>query len=108
MSQKKIALEIKFFKTRYSVDCQWFLGWSIPFFVLVDLYPFYCIKRVWIDQDVIDGPHCIYYLQILYKSDSKITIVKTNIVQWCAHGRYIAVAVVVGGHCHILPTNSLY
>ena len=24
------------------------------------------------------------------------------------HGRYIAVAVVVGGHCHILPTNSLY
>ena len=24
--------------------------------VLVDPYPFYFIKRVWIDQDVIDGP----------------------------------------------------
>ena len=29
------------------------------FVVLVDPYPFNAIKRVWIDQDVIDSPHCI-------------------------------------------------
>ena len=34
---------------KYRVDCQLRLGRSIPFFVLVDPYPFYCIKKVWID-----------------------------------------------------------
>ena len=35
----------------HSVDLQWRLGWSIPFFVLVDLYPFIGVKMVWIDQN---------------------------------------------------------
>ena len=42
----------------YSMDHQWSLGWSIPFSVLVDPYPFNAVKRVWIDPDVIDSPHC--------------------------------------------------
>ena len=37
--------------TQCSVDCQWCLGRSMPFFVLVDPYPFYCIKGEWIDQN---------------------------------------------------------
>ena len=52
----------------YSVDSQWCLGWSIPFYHFIGFIPFYCPKKVWInkndkkgwiDQDVIDGPHCI-------------------------------------------------
>ena len=40
----------------------------MPFFVSVDLYPFYCIKRVWIDQDVIDGPRymCLKAFSVLF------------------------------------------
>ena len=26
--------------------------------VLVNPYPFNAVKRVWIDQDIIDSPHC--------------------------------------------------
>ena len=48
---------------------QWPLGWSIPFFVLVNPYsiPFYCSNkgmdrpeqnRVWINQDVLNCSHC--------------------------------------------------
>ena len=48
------------YSTTYSVDRQWCLGPSIPFFVLVDPYPFNAIKMVWIDKDVIDSPNCTY------------------------------------------------
>ena len=50
------------------MDSQWCLGWSIPFYHFIGFIPFYCPKKVWInkndkkgwiDQDVIDGPHCI-------------------------------------------------
>ena len=53
----------------YSVDRQWRLGGFVPFFSFGQSIPFYSNKkvmdrleqkRVWIDQDIIDGPHCIY------------------------------------------------
>ena len=37
-------------------------SWSIhtlKYMILVD----YCPKRVWIDQDVIDGPHCSIFIE---------------------------------------------
>ena len=57
------------FQRNYSVDRQWGLGQSIPFFGLVDPYSFNAVKRVWIDQNkkgygstVIDSPHCNMYV----------------------------------------------
>ena len=44
----------------YSVDV---FGLSAPFFVLVYPYPFNAMKRIWINQDVIDSPHCIFDLK---------------------------------------------
>ena len=37
-------------KLTYSLNRQWHLGWSIPFFVLVDPYHFDAVKMLWIDK----------------------------------------------------------
>ena len=49
------------------MDRQWFLGWYIyiyPFIILVNIdLPFlHSLKRVWINQDVIEGPNCTFYI----------------------------------------------
>ena len=80
-------------QSMYSVDCQWRLGRSITFFVLVNPYLFNAVKRVWIDQDVIDNdsPHCIVHqinhpimklrtenVQLLRKSVHSIIVIKSE------------------------------
>ena len=59
------------------------MSWIHTFFVLVDPHPFYCIKmvwidqnkkRVWIDKDIIDGSHYIYYVGV--------STIPRNIFSW--------------------------
>ena len=53
---------------KYSVDRQ----------CLVDPYPFTAIKRVWIDQDVIDGPHCMPRTRFIRDKHTQIVFLITE------------------------------
>ena len=48
--------------------------------ILVDPYPFNAVKRVWIDQDVIDSPHCTWsYLSIVFGSSLQLLCCVYNV-----------------------------
>jgi hypothetical protein len=92
MSWNSFSKNIFIFLT-YSVDHQWCFGRSIPFCHFSLSIPFYCPKRVrinqndkrvWINQDVIDGPHCMcYFLEIISTSSFSPTplFIEKNILQ---------------------------
>ena len=52
---------------QFGVDSYNVSTWEDEDFVLVHPYPFNAAKRVWIDQDVIESPHCIFILLVDYR-----------------------------------------
>ena len=80
-------------EVKNSVDRQWCLCRSTPFFVLVDPHHFNAVKgcgstktkKVWIDQDIIDSPHCSILMTHKFFFEISRLVIKIVWVFWLKH-----------------------
>ena len=86
-------------KRTYSVDCQWRIGLSIPFYHFGSIHTPKRVwidwndKRVWIDQNIIDGPRCMYWNFLssngLVDNTPKIDYLDINVLCFCFPMNYV-------------------